>query len=350
MKKQIFFLIFIFILSSSCFAEDFNKAVARLAEELAYSTEWKNYPVALGLGNFFYADSKISSEFGYHFATEIEIAISNMSQFVLVNRLNLREILNEQGLQLTDLVDPNTAKKPGKIRGLDGLITGSYSIWEKKVRVKVELTRIEDTTMVVTSKLIDDIPKNVEVKPPNYDVQSNRITERVQDWFEETGAKKGEPRSDFHVTIEPEKSDVYKDGDELKLYVKSDRDCYIRIYYIQSDGTITEIFPNEYCKDNFIRANIRTPIPGNSDFLFRIFGPDFGVETLKIVASNKQFENSTRSLNSKGPYFEIGKIDQDETLESLKSRSRSVISTPSSKETSEFAQSYCTILTQPLTQ
>jgi len=147
MKKQIFFLILTFILSSSCLAENFDKEVARLTEELVHSIEWKNYPVALGLGNFFYADSKISSDFGYHFAIEMALAISNLPKFILVNRSNLGEILNEQGLQLTDLVDQNTATKPGKIRGLDGLIVGSYAIWEKEVRVTAKLIKIEDATM-----------------------------------------------------------------------------------------------------------------------------------------------------------------------------------------------------------
>jgi len=63
--------------------------------------------------------------------------------------------------------------------------------------------------------------------------------------------------------------------------VKSDKDCYVRIYYVQSDGNTIEIFPNKYCEDNFIRANVRTPIPGDLGFILQISGPNFGVETFK---------------------------------------------------------------------
>ncbi|MBM3210726.1 DUF4384 domain-containing protein [Candidatus Poribacteria bacterium] len=347
MRSLFLLSILIFALVFSCLADNFTNEIARLVEEISLSAEWNNYPVAIGLGNFFYADSKMSSEFGYHLATEIEVAISNISQFVLVNRRNLGEILNEQGFQLTDLVDPNTAKKPGKIRGLDALLTGSYSIWEKKVRVKVEFIRIEDAKMMAFSRLVDDIPKNVEIKPPNYEVQALRI-EKIKDFFEEPDANKEKPRSDFHITIEPEKTDAYKDGDELKLFVKSDIDCYIEIDEIAPDGTITTIFPNQYNENTFIKANTRTPIPNDSSFRFIITEP-FGMETIKIKASNKKFEYPNNpAYKSRGAFSVLGNIDDDKTLEYVKFRASSVFSRSTAEEPVIVAQNYCTILTQSL--
>jgi hypothetical protein len=72
---------------------------------------------------------------------------------------------------LTDLVDPKTAKNMGRIKGLDAMLTGSYSVWEGKVRVKVELIRIEDVEMAVATRLMDSVPADVAILPPNYEVQ-----------------------------------------------------------------------------------------------------------------------------------------------------------------------------------
>lgn len=349
------FILLLFI-TSPCFADDFSTDMAVLVDKLSNMAEWSNYPPVIGLGDFFYADSKMSSEFAYHLASEIEVVITNSIQLRLVDRSRLGEILNEQGFQLTDMVDPKTSVSPGKILGLDALLVGNYSAWEKKVRVTLKLIRVEDTKAVVITKLIDDVPKNVTIKPPGYEMQKRRIAERIQDWLTEGPVdEQQKPRSDFHVTIEPElRKDPYKKGDELKLYVKSDRDCYIEIYNISEDGSTQLIFPNGFWleqhspNDNFIQANVRTAIPYDSSFRVRI-SPPYGVDTLKVIASNKPFRTRTRSFyQEKGVFPRMGNIDQNQTLETLKLRMRSVFAkSRSAEEPVQAAQSYCTILTEP---
>ena len=349
---------FILLLStaSPCLADDFSADVAALVDELSNVAEWSNYPPVIGLGDFFYADSKMSSEFAYHLASEIEVVITNLPHLRLVDRSRLGEILDELVFQLTDMVDPETAASPGKILGLDALLVGSYSAWEKKVRVTLKLIRVEDTRAVVTSKLMDDVPKNVAIKPPGYEMQKRRIAKRVQDWLTEGPVdEQQKPRSDFHVTIEPElREKPYKEGDELKLYVKSDKDCYIEIYSISEDGSTQLIFPNEFWlakhspNDNFIQASVRTAIPYDSSFRVRI-SPPYGVDTLKVIASNKPFRTRTRSFyQERGAFPRLGNIDLDQTLETLRLRTRSVLSRSRSSEgTAQIAQSYCTVLTEP---
>jgi len=143
--------------------------------------------------------------------------------------------------------------------------------------------------------------------------------------------------------------------DELKLYVKSDRDCYIEVYNISEDGSTQQIFPNQLWlrqhspDDNFIRANVRTPIPNDSSFSLRI-SPPYGVETLKAIASTEPFRTRTRSFyQEKGAFPVIGNIDQSQTQEALRTRMRSVFTEESpSRGPAQIAQSYCTILTQAL--
>jgi hypothetical protein len=361
----IFLTMAILLTAIPCPADDFSKDIKGLVEELSGKMKWDSQPVVVGLGNFFYADSKMSSEFAYHFASEVEKVIMSIPQFTLVNRSRLDEILDEIGFQMTDLADPDTAKTIGKIPGLDAMLAGSYSAWGKKVRITAELIRIEDTAMVVATKLVDDIPDNVAIKPPNYEIQKQRIEEKIQDWAPQeepvegldTGSsvKRREPRSDFRVTIEPERSDIYREGDELKLYVRSDRECYIEVYNISEDGSTQQIFPNQLWlrqhspDDNFIRAGVRTPIPNDSSFGM-IISPPYGVETLKVIASTEPFSTRTRSFyQEKGAFPVIGNIDQSQTQEALKTRMRSAFTQKSpTRGPARIAQSYCTILTQNL--
>jgi hypothetical protein len=136
--------------------------------------------------------------------------------------------------------------------------------------------------------------------------------------------------------------------------VKSDKDCYIEIYNISHDGTTQQIFPNAYWlkshspNDSFIKANVRTPIPSDSSFSLKI-SPPYGVETLKIIASDKPFSTRSRSFyKEKGVFPVFGKIDDNQTLEALKHRMQSVFAqTRSSGGPALVAQSYCTVLTEP---
>ncbi len=360
-----FILILSFAIHSA--ADQFSDDVEKLIYELS-SKLLPTRPIAVGLGSLFYGDSKISSDFAYHFASEVESAATNVDNFTLIARARLNEILKEQELQMTDLIDPDTVKRVGKITGLDATLTGSYSIWEedkvgvKTVRIKAKLIRIEDAHTFAVTALIGGIPKSVTIKPPDYEAQKQRINEKIKNWLPERpnsvsdGVKplgNSESISDFHVTIEPDRTEAYRRGEELTLYVKSNVDCYIEIYDIAPDGSTHLIFPNEYWldshsqNDNFIQANVRTPIPYDSSFNLEIF-PPFGTDTMKLIASTKPFSTRTRSFYRGKGFPKIGDIDHSRTVETLKRRVKAVLAQPgdgSSQEPAKIAQSYCTILT-----
>jgi len=354
-----FILILSFAAHSS--ADRFGDDVQELINELSNRIDWTTRSIAVGLGSFFYGDGKMSSDFAYHFTSEIESAVTNVSNFTLISRSRLNEILKEQELQMTDLIDPETVKRIGKIKGLDAVLAGSYSIWEedkvgvKTVRIKAKLIRIEDAQMYVVTALIGGIPKSVTVKPLEYEMHKQRIDEKIDDWLPEREDVKYEgTNSDFRVTIEPDKTSAYSRGDELTLYVKSEVDCYIEIYDIAPDGSTHLIFPNEYWldyhspNDNFIKAGARTPIPYDDSFTLKIFEP-FGTETLKLIASTRPFSTRTRLFYRGKGFPVIGNIDHPRTVEELKGRARIVLPQPgpgSSGEPAKVAQSYCTILTK----
>jgi hypothetical protein len=305
--------------------DQFSRDVAELMAELLVMMEWDEQPAVIGLGSFFYADSKMTSNFGYFFTSEVELAVMHMPRFTLVDRSRLDDILNELGFQISDLVDKKTAKQIGKIKGLDAMLTGHYSTWDGKVQVKAKLIRVEDTETVVVTKLINSVPADVAVKPPNYEVQKQRINEKIQDWLTESpDVNEQSPSSDFRVTIEPGRIEGYTKGDELKMYVKSEADCYIEIYNISGDGSTRLLFPNEHWlkshspNENFIRAGVRTPIPPDPSFKLKISSP-YGVETLKLIASTKPFGARARSVyQERGAFPKIGNIDDTQTVETLK--------------------------------
>lgn len=71
-----------------------------------------------------------------------------LANFVVVDRIHVKEIINEIALGQIGLIDEKSAKKPGMMAGADYLVTGSYQIQEKTIRIVSRVIKTE--TGVVT--------------------------------------------------------------------------------------------------------------------------------------------------------------------------------------------------------
>jgi len=340
-------------------AEDrFSKDVRKLIGKVSKKIDWTTESVAVGLGPFYYGNSGMSSDFAYHFASEVKTSATDAANLRLIARRELSAILEEQDVQMTDLIDPKTAKRIGKIKGLDAMLTGSYATgWGDKVRIEVNLIHIEIGDMLSENATVDSIPDSVAIEPPDYKAQKKRADEKIKDLLpERQNVADKKSNSDFRITIEPDRGPggLYRKGEKLTLFVKSDVDCYIEVYDIAPDGSTTLIFPNQYWAEhhssNKISAGVRQKLPHDDSFKLGIAGPSFGIETLKVIASTKPFEEVSRSIyDSRGAYPDMGNIDDDATVETLKLRSRNVVAEPGTAASKrvKVAQAQCTIITKP---
>ena len=66
---------------------------------------------------------------------------------------------------------------------------------------------------------------------------------------------------------------VYKVGDKMTVKVKANQDCNVVVFNYDSTGTLTQIFPNDYQQDGFIKAGESIEIGGaESPFDYQIAG------------------------------------------------------------------------------
>ena len=325
----------------------FKTDVKALVEELFTKMDWEEYPVNVGLGSFYYGNSEMNSRMGsqlsFFFCSAVESAITNMKQLKQINRRNLDEVLNEKGFQMTDLVEKK--REFEQIEGLDALLVGKCSKLKGGAWLEVRLIWVgsaEEAVVTTVTKNVPDVPD----QPPNYRKQMTRIKDTIGDLIKQ--------ESDFHVTIEPERTNVYRKGDELRLYVKSERNCYIKLFSTAPDGETRLIFPNKYWleyhspTENFIRAGNRIPIPYESSFKLRVTGSPYGTEIFTLVASTRPFVPHDDSFyREKGAFPMIGNIDKKGGAKALRTGAKTVEAVPGSPgKSAEFAHSYCTIMTE----
>ena len=92
------------------------------------------------------------TELGRFLAEEFSIAIAGADKgFMVVDRTHLKSIIEEHKLSSTGLIDPQTARKLGKIAGVEALITGTITPFGDSIRLAVKVLDTETAKMISAS-------------------------------------------------------------------------------------------------------------------------------------------------------------------------------------------------------
>jgi hypothetical protein len=104
------------------------------------------------------------TELGRFLAEEMSGALVNEAGgFRVVDRTHLKAILQEHKLAATGLIDPETARRLGKIAGVDTLVTGTIaSAFGETVRVMIKA--LDVTTAEIIGQFTADIPKTEAIQ------------------------------------------------------------------------------------------------------------------------------------------------------------------------------------------
>jgi hypothetical protein len=87
---------------------------------------------------------------------------------------------------------------------------------------------------------------------------------------------------------------TYLIGELLELTIFSDRDCFVRVVQFGSDKSTTQLFPNAFAKDNFLRGGDTLRLP-NGNYRYRT-NPPPGEEKIVVFVSGGQFTDNTTLL------------------------------------------------------
>lgn len=107
----------------------------------------------------------------------------------------------------------------------------------------------------------------------------------------------------------------YRVGDNLRIYFRAEKDCYVYLYHESADGNIQLIFPNEFNDNNYIIGGQTYTIPDPSyDFQF-IVQPPLGTEKIKaLVTSEKRVAQEWQKLGVRGLTIKARESEDSTTL------------------------------------
>lgn len=103
------------------------------------------------------------TELGRFIAEEFSVELAGADKgFEVVERTQLKSILKEHKLAVSDLIDPSTARKLGQIAGVDALITGTITPFGESIRLSVKI--LDTTTAKIIGATSGDIPKTKAIE------------------------------------------------------------------------------------------------------------------------------------------------------------------------------------------
>lgn len=157
----------------------------------------------------------------------------------------------------------------------DDIIATTSSAMLKELKVEKEERKEQEVCVTISARL--------DLRTTEETIRQRLAAKEVATEAQDAVATQ---KQDFALTVWTSKpSNNFLEHDRLIIYVKSERDAYLRLDYFQADGTVMHLVPNVYRGQAKIEAG-KTYAFGdaNSPEEFIIQGP-FGDEVINAMAS-----------------------------------------------------------------
>ena len=110
---------------------------------------------------------------------------------------------------------------------------------------------------------------------------------------------------------------TYAIGEPVRIYVETNQDAYVTVLNTDPAGQTTQLFPNQYQPDNFIRANRAVEVPDPSSRSRIVVAGSVGDELLKVVASTRPVSLFEGQQLSASGAFQVVRTPPQGTVRSL---------------------------------
>ncbi len=191
-------------------------------------------------------------------------------------------VAQEQAVRSSD-VFVQTASSLSDARLEEDLVQTASATILTNVRVEKEKREGQEICVTITASISPASMKQLI----NQRVNAKEIADEAESAF----ATQSPP---FGLHVWTNRADGrFVEGEQLIIYLESERPAYVKIDYFQADGSVVHLVPNLYRGQSFIESGHRYAFGDETGpETFIIQGP-FGAESIKVIASPRPFRSST---------------------------------------------------------
>ncbi len=263
--------------------------------ETVFENSLNNFLNNVDFGEYYNDDGKIEVKIGKILFNheEIQIPFNKTLKYYCSKVINN----NDNFLEITNKYKSQDNKNIFKF---------NYS----KISLNIDYFKIEKNIYEINIKLYD-IDKSTILSSYARQIEIESIRNYNFDEILNFHNMMKDIKNPFNIQVTTNKNDspYYVNGEKLKIFIRSDINCYIKIFHIDVNGNIKIIFPNIYSVNNEIYANKTNEFPNkqmNFDF---ILTEPYGIEYLFVLASNTQFLDVKKIIQSNS-FFNLGNIHE----------------------------------------
>jgi len=256
MHKNVFTLLLIFLFGAMGVANAAQMSIFSACEQIstkliegyvkkgAKLRKEKKEFLSLAIGIVFEKHSEKRTPLSSEIEGNLEIKLWEGENFITIERAQLKQLLSEIKLQMSDLVDRKTAKRLNKLKGVDALMIGDYTVEPTALTLRCRIVDVEtgwQLSNAVKRIPFDKLPParietlKVEAKTPLPQALQNepKVNSFELDFWYETMSKSGEP-------IRRKLGESVECGRQVNIVAKTNRDAYVYAFTVDADY---EIFP-----------------------------------------------------------------------------------------------------------
>jgi TolB-like protein len=228
------------------------------------------------------------TELGRYMAEDVSVALVNSAKgFEVVDRTNLKILMQEHKLASTGIIDPATARQLGKVAGVDTLVTGTIAPLSDSVHVSAKV--LDTETAKIFGGITADIPRTRAVE----ELLAKGVTNCGQDAM----ANPGIGQQDLGTSPAPAEVATAQIGTGFQISIKSCRRdgewirCFGSVLNRNTEPMLLNFYrPACFLVDNLGNQSGDIEFQGNTQG----FEPDI---PLRVLISAKGLSNQATSVS-----------------------------------------------------
>jgi len=227
-----------------------------------------------------------TSAFSDYLVEKVEVLLEKSKQFNVLPHLEVKDMVHSRDWKVEE-VSPTLPENLGAVAGADAILIGKFEDFDTKIKISALVRNVRSREVISDASVLipkEAVPAAIAVFSENYgEVSFADLADEPEDTLDMVF-------EDIHLEVFVDHSvdNQYKVGENMKIYIKADKDCYIRVLYRDTQGEDLMLFPRREADNDFIEANQTYVIPPDNTYKIVAVEP-YGTECLKVFASTRPF-------------------------------------------------------------